>query len=104
MRKFTARLNEHFVVEVFLEPVPGAVDAFNFEAKDDWVIKTDLGPMYATRYQYTTVAAKKFKFDFACATAKAAIQQVIVEFINPLDKKLSEVFVKILPFYTWPDA
>ncbi len=88
------KLNTAFGLVLSSEKEPGSLSGNNFEANEDWVIKTDQGKQFATRYIYTTKYAKDKKIYFKCGNATAAIKQVLITEFP--DKKLKDVFFKIL--------
>jgi len=73
---------------------PGALNGSTFVADDSWILVTDNGPRFATRYTYTTLYSKTKALYFKCGNAKAAIQQcLITEFKNI---KLKDIHFKII--------
>ncbi len=71
----------------------GANNAFAFDASDSWVIKKDNGEQFATRYTYSTKFSKKHKLYFDCGTAKAAIQQAIIQAYP--NEKLKDIYFTV---------
>jgi hypothetical protein len=88
------RLNDKFVLQVAFEAKEGYLNGYEFQAQDKWVIKKDLGAMYATRYQYTTTYAKDNRLYFSCANAKAAIQQVLIDACK--GKMIKDIYFRVL--------
>lgn len=88
------QLNKKYYLVKCEPTAENALNGFTFVAEDIWVISTDNGPRFATRYTYTTLYSKSKGLYFKCGNAKAAIQQcLITEFKN---LKLRDIYFQII--------
>ncbi len=91
------KLNQYTTLEFCDKKSEGALNAFDFEANDDWVIKRDSGERFEPRYTYNTTYANKKGLYFSCGSAKVAIQQAIIDSINSVNSKqsLKDIYFKV---------
>jgi len=89
-------LNKNITLIFCEKDEEGSMNAFSFEAKEDWTLKTDHGERFATRFTYKTQYAKDKGLYFSCANPKAAIQQAIIDVIGKSGKKLKDIYFKIV--------
>jgi hypothetical protein len=74
----TIQLNDIYKLVIVPTAEQGTIHASEFEADDIWVVKTDHGPQFATRYTYTTEYAAEKKCYFKTGNATAAVKQAII--------------------------
>lgn len=88
-------LNKNIVLIICDKSEAGSMHAVDFEAKSEWVLCTDHGERFATRYTYRTEYCNRKGVYFSCGNPKAAVQQAIVEAIKGSQMKLKDIYFKI---------
>lgn len=63
---------------------------------DEYVVVKDNGPRFATRYTYTTMAARKRNEYFDCGTAFGALQQAMMPYLKSANLSWTSIYVKFI--------
>lgn len=82
------QLNDQYWLEVCSRFDEDALNGENFHAKEEWVIKLELG--------YTTKAAMRFNLISNNKTPVIAIQQIVSYAYTGKEKKLKNMWFKIV--------
>lgn len=88
------QLNDTYTLEVCSQFDPDALNGENFNAKEEWVIKEDLGEN--TSPMYTTKAAQRFNLKIKNPNPFLAIQQIVSYAYTGKEKKLKNMWFKIV--------
>lgn len=90
------QLNENYFLEVCSRFDEAALNGEVFNAKEEWVIKEYIGEN--TSPFYTTMAAKKFNIILKTSSPLLAIQQIVSYAYTGKEKKLKNMWFRILKY------